>query len=87
MTYRAIDAEAVKKGIEEGKEVDAQVMAEMQVKMFSKEGLEKLKAEATSSVETEEPKTPEAQAKEEKEKELSDFEKEVRAELKIGVES
>ena len=60
LAFAGVDPEAVGKGIAEGVSVDMAVIAEMQVKMFSKEGLSKLKADSTKTVATKASAAPEA---------------------------
>lgn len=84
MAYASIDPAAVAKGISEGLQVTASVMAEMQVKAFSKNGIANMTADTTKEVTTPAAGSPEAKkAETEKEKELNEFEKSVKALLGI----
>lgn len=86
LAYVQIDAAAVLKGINEGIEVDAAVMAEMQVKAFSKNGLKSLETdspETTATPAAEAPVAPEA--KKEKDKAVDKFIEDAKA-LALGVQ-
>lgn len=86
LAYVNIDAVAALKGIKEGTEVDAAVMAEMQVKAFSKVGIKNAEADSALEVVTpasDAPVAPKAEVK--KDKELSDFVAQAKA-LALGVE-
>jgi ATP-dependent protease ClpP protease subunit len=56
MVYVDIDAEAVAKGIDEGKNISPKTMAELNRKQFSQESLAKIESENTEEVKTETPK-------------------------------
>lgn len=73
MAFVGVDAEAVVKGIKEGKELSATAMAELSLKSVSAEVLNKVKKDAAPDVVTAEVKTE----KEEKEAVVANFEKEV----------
>lgn len=82
MAFKAIDPDAVAKGISEGKEVDTQVMSEMIVKAQSSAALNVIAGAAPGAVQTAEQI---AAAKTEKEKKLAEFEKSVGAHAGLKV--
>jgi hypothetical protein len=80
LAYAQIDAVSVAKGISEGTQVTPSVMAEMQVKAFSKNGLANIKADSAGTTATPDNASPAApQAASEKQKETDAFMKDVLA--------
>lgn len=70
MVYKDIDPEAVAAGIKDGKEVDSEVMAEMQVKAVAASKLDGIRQDGAAAV-----ATTEATAKPEAEAQAEDFRK------------
>lgn len=82
MAFVDIDAVAVAKGIEEGKDLSAKAMAEFTRKGMSAEALKKVEGENAPGVETGEDPNAATAAKTADEKEGDAFEERVRAEMK-----
>lgn len=81
LAFQKIDAEAVAKGIKDGEEVNATVIAEFSVKALNAKGLEAIKSESPKDVTTSgEPD----KAKTEKEKEVASFEASIDKMLGLG---
>lgn len=80
MAFQKIDADAVAKGIADGTEVNAAVIAQMTVKALSAENLKALGKDSPAGVEVEDPAKVQA-AKTEKEKEEASFIMKVNASL------
>lgn len=80
MVYKDIDPEGVAAGIKDGKEVDSQVMAEMQIKAVAASKLDGLKQDGAAPVDTTETtQKPEAEAKaEDFRKKAKDYAKQFR---------
>lgn len=82
LVYNELDAKGVKAAIEEGKPMTQKQMAEFGLKALSSDALKNLSASSANPVIT---GAPDSTIVTDKEKELSAFEKEVRANLKLKI--